>query len=171
MGRLRRLSRKPLRSPVGTKALNPAVYMGLGPCTINGVSYPVCSTKANTNQRRVFNTVNPAAAAFIGALDVNTDIGYQNYKGVKLAAQRRSASGLTRERQLHAGVCRGTPTATTFNQSSAGYLEPNDPSFDDGYCDQDYRHLATMTLGYETPEVGTARALRRSPRTGAPRAS
>ena len=30
-------------------ALNPGVYMGLGPCTLNGVTYPVCSTNANLN--------------------------------------------------------------------------------------------------------------------------
>jgi hypothetical protein len=137
------------------KALNPAVYMGLGPCTIQGVSYTVCSTTANTNQRRVLNTVNPAAAAFIGALDENTDIGYQNYKGVKFAAVRRAANGLTVNGNYTLGVCKGTPTATTFNQASGGYLKPNDPSFDEGYCDQDRRHIATTTLGYETPEVGT----------------
>jgi Carboxypeptidase regulatory-like domain len=141
------------------KALNPAIYMGLGPCTIQGVSYTVCSTTANTNQRRVLNTVNPAAAAFIGALDENTDIGYQNYKGVKLSAVRRAGSGLTVNGTYTLGVCRGTPTATTFNQASGGYLKPNDPSFDDGYCDQDYRHIASATLGYETPAVGT-RAVR-----------
>jgi hypothetical protein len=136
------------------KALNPAVYMGLGPCTILGVSYPVCSTTANSNQRRVFNTINPAAGAFIGALDENTDIGYQNYKGVKFSAVRRAGRGLSVNGTYTLGVCRGTPTALTFNQASAGYLKPNDPSFDEGYCDQDYRHIASATLGYETPEVG-----------------
>jgi hypothetical protein len=136
------------------KALNPAIYLGLGPCAIQGVSYTVCSTTANTNQRRALNAVNPAAAAFIGALDENTDIGYQNYTGVKVSATRRAGSGLTVNGNYTLGVCRGTPTATTFNQASAGYLKPNDPSFDDGYCDQDHRHIATTTLGYETPEVG-----------------
>ncbi|HXD20005.1 MAG TPA: carboxypeptidase regulatory-like domain-containing protein [Vicinamibacterales bacterium] len=136
------------------KALNPAVYMGLGPCTILGVAYPVCSTTANSNQRRVFNTINPAAGAFIGALDENTDIGYQNYKGMKLSAVRRAGRGLSVNGTYTLGVCRGTPTATTFNQASGGYLKPNDPSFDEGYCDQDYRHIASATLGYETPEVG-----------------
>src|SRR5688572_14802634 len=44
-------------------ALNPGVYMGLGPCVINGVSYPVCSTNANLNQRRALNQINPREAA------------------------------------------------------------------------------------------------------------
>jgi hypothetical protein len=36
----------------GRSGLNPGVFMGLGPCTINGVAYTVCSTNANLNQRR-----------------------------------------------------------------------------------------------------------------------
>jgi hypothetical protein len=136
------------------RALNPGVYMGLGACTLNGVAYPVCSTTANLNQRRALNRINPKDAAFIGALDENTDVGYQNYKGVKFAAVRRAGNGLSLNGNYTLSVCRGTPTALTFNQSSAGYLKPDDPSFDAGYCDQDRRHLSTVTVGYETPEVG-----------------
>ena len=33
--------------------INPAVFLGLGACTINGVNYSTCSTTANTNARRV----------------------------------------------------------------------------------------------------------------------
>ena len=40
-------------------ALNPGVFMGLGPCVINGVTYPVCSTNANLNQRRALYQQNP----------------------------------------------------------------------------------------------------------------
>ncbi len=137
-------------------ALNPGIYMGPGPCTIRGVSYPVCSTNANLNQRRLLNEVNPRDAAFIGALDLNTDVGYQNYSGLKLSAQRRSAGGLSLNGNYTWSVCKGTPTAETFNQQSAGYLKPDDPSFDAGYCNQDRTHLATLTMGYETPEVGPA---------------
>jgi len=137
-------------------ALNPGVYMGLVPCTINGVSYTVCSTNANLNQRRALNQINPRDAAFIGALDENTDIGYQNYRGVKVAALHRAANGLSLNGNYTLSRCKGTPTANTFNQQSAGYQKPNDPSFDAGYCDQDRRHLATLTAGYETPELSNA---------------
>ncbi len=83
-------------------ALNPGVYMGLGPCVINGVSYPVCSTNANLNQRRVLYQQNPREAAFIGALDLNTDIGYQNYSGLKLSATATIRRRCEPQRQLHA---------------------------------------------------------------------
>jgi hypothetical protein len=136
-------------------ALNPGVYMGLGPCTINGVSYPVCSTNANLNQRRLLYQQNPKEAGLIGALDLNTDVGFQKYRGLKLSAQRRAAGGLSLNGNYTLSRCVGTPTAVTFNQQSAGYLKPDDPSFDAGYCDQDRKHLATLTLGYETPNVGS----------------
>src|SRR5678816_3624802 len=37
----------------GAVNVNPGVYLGQGPCTIAGVAYPVCTTTANLNQRRV----------------------------------------------------------------------------------------------------------------------
>ena len=135
-------------------ALNPGVYMGLGPCTINGVAVPVCSTNANLNRRRTLNQINARDAGLIGALDENTADGYQNYKGLKLSVLRRAASGLSLNGNYTLSQCKGTPTALTFNQQSAGYLKPDDPSFDAGYCDQDRTHLATLTLGYETPDLG-----------------
>jgi hypothetical protein len=136
------------------EALNPGVYMGLGPCTINGVNYPVCSTNANLNQRRTLFQNNPKEAAFLGSIDENTAVGYQDYKGIKLSAQRRSSDGISLNGNYTLSKCTGTPTANTFNQASAGYIKPDDPSYDDGYCNQDRRHLATLTMGYQTPTVG-----------------
>jgi hypothetical protein len=51
--------------------------------------------------------------AFIGPLDENTDIGYQNYKGIKFSAVRRAGSGLTVNGNYTLSVCKGTPTALT----------------------------------------------------------
>jgi hypothetical protein len=134
-------------------AINPGVFMGLGPCTINGVSYNVCSTNANLNQRRVLFQQNPKEAALIGALDLNTDVGYQKYRGLKLSAQRRAASGVSLNGSYTLSKCTGTATTNGFNQTSAGYTNPADPSFDAGPCDQDRTHLGTLTTGYETPEA------------------
>ena len=136
-------------------ALNPGIFMGLGPCTLHGVSYPVCSTNANLNQRRVLYQQNRAEAQFIGPLDLNTDIGWQNYHGVKLTAVRRAANGISLNANYTLSQCRGTPQNPRFNQTSGGYQKPDDPSFDEGYCDQDRRHLATTTIGYETPQIGS----------------
>jgi hypothetical protein len=140
-------------------ALNPGVFLGLGPCTLNTAegprSYPVCSTNGNLNQRRVLSLKDPVKSAGIGALDLNTDVGWQKYRGLKLAARRRSATGISLNANYTLSRCFGTPTTNDFNQTSAGYSDPNNPNFDAGYCDQDRRHLATLNMGYETPSVGS----------------
>jgi hypothetical protein len=134
-------------------AINPGIYMGLGPCTIQGVGYNVCSTNANLNQRRVLFQQNPAEARLIGALDLNDDIGWQTYRGLKLSVQRRSAGGLSLNGNYTLSRCVGTDTPNTFSQISSGYTNPDDPEYDKGYCDQDRRHLASLTLGAEAPEL------------------
>jgi hypothetical protein len=137
-------------------AINPGIFMGLGPCTIQGVRYNVCSTNANLNQRRVLFQENPAEGRLIGALDLNDDIGWQEYRGLKLSVQRRSVSGLSLNGNYTWSRCIGTDTPNTFSQISSGYTNPDDPEYDRGYCDQDRRHLATITLGAETPEFSGA---------------
>jgi hypothetical protein len=138
-------------------SLNPGIFMGLGPCTLrNGVTYPVCSTNANLNFRRVLYQQNPAEAAFIGGLDLHTDVGYQDYKGLKLSAQHRSATGVSLNGSYTLSKCFGTAQTSRFTQANGGYVDPSNPSYDEGYCDQDRRHLGTMTAGYETPEFGNA---------------
>ena len=142
-------------------AINPGIYMGLEPCTLNGVFYRVCSTNANLNVRRVLYQENPAEARLIGAMDLNADIGWQEYRGVKLSVQRREARGLSLTGNYTWSRCVGTDTPNTFSQISSGYTNPDDPEFDRGYCDQDRTHLASITLGAETPEFagGAMRAL------------
>ena len=137
-------------------AINPGIFMGLGPCTIQGVRYNVCSTNANLNQRRVLFQENPAEGRLIGALDLNDDIGWQEYRGLKLSVQCRSLSGLSLNGNYTWSRCVGTDTPNTFSQISSGYTNPDDPEYDRGYCDQDRTHVATITLGAETPEFSGA---------------
>ena len=87
---------------VGTEAihlwdaveLNPAVFMGLGSCTINtptgAVTYPVCSTTGNTNARRVLNLQNPVKAQYISNLTAFDDGATSNYNGLLLSTAWRA---------------------------------------------------------------------------------
>ena len=137
-------------------AFNPGVYMGLGPCTLrDGRTYAVCSTNANLNVRRALYQENPTEAALIGTLDLNDDIGWQEYRGLKLSVQRRSTGGLSLNANYTWSRCMGTKTPNTFSQIASGYTNPNDPEFDKGYCDQDKRHLASVTLSAESPSLGS----------------
>jgi len=74
----------------GIVTQNPGLYLGTGPCTINGVAYPVCTTNANLNQRRVLFQQNPREGGFVANLDELFSVGSQTYRGLKLSLQRRA---------------------------------------------------------------------------------
>jgi hypothetical protein len=137
-------------------AINPGVFLGLGPCVVNRVSYAVCSTNANLNQRRKLVLENAKEGGLIGAMDLHDDVGYQSYHGLRLTVTRRAARGLSVNGNYTVSRCTGTATPGSFPQISAGYTNPDDPDMDKGHCDQDRRHLANATMGYMTPELSNA---------------
>jgi hypothetical protein len=69
---------------------------GPRPCVLQGVSFPVCTTNANLDRRRVLTLAgeNPAAATLIGNLDLHTTRAARITKGLKLSSGggRRAAS-------------------------------------------------------------------------------
>jgi hypothetical protein len=135
-------------------AINPGVFLGLGPCTIAGVNYAVCSTNANLNQRRALSLENPAVGRFYGAMDLHNAVGWQNYQGVRFTVTRRSGPrGISLSGNYTVARCEGTATPGSFPQLSSGYTNPADPDMDKGHCDQDRTHLANATMGYLTPEL------------------
>jgi hypothetical protein len=136
-------------------AINPGVFLGTGPCTLLGVSYPSCSTNGNLNQRRVFsqNNENPAAALLIGNLDIHENLGAQSYRGMKLSFQRRAGTGLNLSGNYTLSRCYGDPAFQTggFPQIANGYTDPQHPEFDRGPCDQDRRHIGVVNAGFQVP--------------------
>ena len=142
----------------GQVQINPGVFLGTAACTLNGVRYASCSTPANLNQRRVFSLANenPEAARLIGNLDVHTDRGIQDYRGLRLSMRRRAATGVTANANYTVSRCFGSNTTGGFPQLASGYTNPDNPGFDDGYCDQDRTHVGNVTIGYQTPDVGAA---------------
>jgi hypothetical protein len=135
--------------------LNPAEFLGTGPCVLGGVSYPVCSTAANLNQRRrlTLSSQNPASAALIGNLDLHTSVGTQDYRGLRLSFRRRAASGLSLTGNYTISRCFGDNTTGGFPQLAQGPTNPDNPDADRGHCDQDRTHLSNFTVGYQTPEI------------------
>ncbi len=141
----------------GGVQVNPGVFLGLAPCTLNGVTYPTCTTAANLNQRRSLILENPATGQFYGALDVHSDVGSQSYRGLKLSFQRRAASGVSLNGNYTRSHCEGdTESGFSFAQFSAGYLNPDDPSFDRGNCSQNRTHIANLSVGAQTPQFTNA---------------
>ena len=144
----------------GLVQLNPGVFLGLGPCTINGVSYPACTTDANLNNRRVLYLENPREAQLIANIEHFDDLGTQRYRGLKLTLQRRSAVGLTLNANYTLSDCMGLDMATGGG-NAGGYTNPADPAYDRGHCEQDRTHLANVTMGAQSPQFsnGVLRAV------------
>jgi hypothetical protein len=133
----------------GQVALNPGEFLGTGACVLNGVSYPNCTVPANLDQRRILHD------PLIGVLDLHTDVGVQNYKGMKITMRRRESHGLTMNANYTLSKCVGNTATGTFPQLSTGYVKPNDPSYDYGHCTQDRTHIGIITVGYVTPQFSS----------------
>lgn len=145
---------------IGSKALNPAVFLGLGPCTINGVNYNPCSSTSNTNQRRVLSLKDPTQGSRIGALSLSDDGGTGSYNGLLLSVQRRATNGVSLTGNYTWSHCISDPVNTLPNSGSGGltYTDPNNRSFDRGNCNTsgtDVRHILNATAIADAPEFST----------------
>src|SRR5436190_5658578 len=137
----------------GQDALNPGIYMGLGPCTLRGVNYPVCSTVANTDARLVFSQVSAEAAQKLSYVSQYRDIGTQSYRGLKLSFQRRAANGLSLRGTYTVSHCvTDTPVTGNFVQFNATWLKPGDPSYERGNCPYNQREIANFTASAQAPQ-------------------
>ena len=76
--------------------INQALFLGTGACKLpNGVSYPVCSTTANTNFRRVLYLQDPAQGQYYGGVSTTDDGGTESYNALYLQLQKRLSKGVT----------------------------------------------------------------------------
>jgi hypothetical protein len=83
--------------------INPAVFLGLGPCTLNVVTasgvvptnYPTCSTTGNQNQRRVTYLQNPQAGQYYAGIGSYDPGGTGSYNGLYLSANKRLSHNVT----------------------------------------------------------------------------
>ena len=80
---------------IAAQELNPAQFLGLGACVINGVNYPTCSTTGNTNQRRVLFLKNPDQGRYYARITQLDDGGTASYNGLFLSAQKRLSNRMS----------------------------------------------------------------------------
>jgi len=143
-------------------AINPGVFLGRDSCTLGGMFYAICSTAQNLPQRRELSLSgqNPGAAGLIGSLELHTNLGVQDYRGLKLSFQRRATAGVSLSGTYTVSRCYGDPALQTgsFAEFGSLYTNPDSPAFDRGLCDQDRTHLASFTVAAQTPRL-VARAL------------
>ena len=141
----------------GPVQINPGVYLGLGPCTLNGVFHPVCSTTANLESRRVFTLQNPVEGRLMSNVARYDDVGEQTYNGLKLSFRRRAADGVSLAGNYTVSKCMtDTQWTGSFIQFSAGYTDPTNPAYDRGNCSQNQRQIGNLSIGYLTPQAANA---------------
>jgi hypothetical protein len=133
--------------------MNPGVYMGLDPCTINGVRYTVCTATGNLNARRVLSLEDPVKSQGLSYVTRIADVGQQSYRGLKLSFRRRATSGLGLAGNYTLSHCEAdTYSSGGWLQFEEGYLKPDDPSFDRGNCLQNLRQVGNVSVSVQTPQ-------------------
>jgi hypothetical protein len=141
----------------GQVHINPGNFMGLGPCVIQGVSYPSCTVTGNVDRRRTLYLENPTEGQWLGPVVEYADVGEQSYRGLKLSFRRRSDQGVSLSGNYTLSHCESdTEVSGSFSQFANGYLNPNDPSFDRGNCTQNRRQIGNISVGALTPEFDNA---------------
>ena len=156
-------------SYVGTQAihlwdnieLNPGVFMGLGSCTINTatgpVTYPVCSTTGNVNQRRVLNLQNPQAALDISNLTAFDDGATTSYHGMILSTQWRATKNVNLNANYTWSHCIGDANVGgSIPNPGQNYVHAANRALDRGNCVSDRRNLFNLTAVLLTPRFENA---------------
>ncbi len=129
----------------GNGEMNPAVFLGLGSCTINGIAYSTCSTTSNTNQRRILYLANPALGAAYASLNTSDDGAVSRYNGLLISLQHRFGHGISFNANYTDSYC---VSDTEFGAALAtpGNSQPFNRHADWGPCVFDTRHNFNTSL-------------------------
>ena len=160
----------------GNPGVIPAGPRPTGPCTLRlptggTQTFANCST-APLDLRRELSQVNPAVGQYYGYLDWITDAGWQDYHGLLLSVQRRSAGGITTSANYTLSTCEGLISQGQAPLNVAtGYMKPismiNPPSEaeqqaifeeDKGRCSTWRKHIFNLSASVETPQFGNTAA-------------
>jgi hypothetical protein len=140
--------------------INPAVFLGLGACSLNGAPQTTCSTTGNTNQRRRLSLANPATGQYFGAIQKVDAGGTASYNGLLVSVQRR-AGPITLSGNYTWSHCITDPGG--LERASSGgteaYSDPDNRRFDRGNCTiaaTDRRQVFNFSAVAATPRFSNA---------------
>jgi hypothetical protein len=142
-----------------TKQSNPSVFLGLGPCTLHGVQYPVCSTTANADQRRVLMLEDSTKGRFYGYMPTIDTGGTASYNGLILALQRRASSGVTFNMNYTWSHCITDPSGETVaigTSSNTGWLDRHSERGNCFTASTDRRHVFNASGVASTPQFSNS---------------
>ncbi len=149
-------------------AANPAVYLGLGPCTLNVVTngvvvptpQPVCSTTANQNFRRVLYLQNPLQGQYLGAVTAQDSGGTGTYDGLLLSVNHRLSRGVTVLANYTWSHCISDLANSELGIAGPVYIDPNQRRVDRSNCaTSDQRQVFNLSTVAQMPRFAN-RALR-----------
>ncbi|HXP85491.1 MAG TPA: carboxypeptidase regulatory-like domain-containing protein [Bryobacteraceae bacterium] len=145
--------------------LNPAVFLGTGPCTIPGPngtvnSYPVCSTTANTNQRRRLYLQNPSQGQYYSIVAAADDGGTASYEALFLSVQKRLGHGTSLLANYTWSHCISDVWNVFTGNNGVSGVTPGNRRNDRSNCAlSDQRQVFNLSAVATSPEFG-ARTLR-----------
>ena len=157
---------------LNAEEMNPALNLGFGPCTLYDATigatrdYPVCTTAANRDQRRLLNLTDRNVA--LGYVTQYSDVGYQHYNGMLLTSRFNFNTLVDVNANYTLSKCEGlspigTGASTAVLNVGANYLHqpyqnngPTDKKLDEGPCPADRRHLFNLTAVLHSPDFGGA---------------
>ncbi len=130
--------------------INAAAYLGTGPCTINGISYPTCSTTANTQQRRRLSLQKASEGQYYAQLPQLDDGGTGTYNAMLLSVQHRLTRGLTLSSNYTWSHCISDLVTSEFRNNL--YQDPTNRAYDRSNCTgTDRRHLFNFSTVVSMP--------------------
>jgi Carboxypeptidase regulatory-like domain len=130
--------------------LNPAVYSPAVCGTVTGG----CSTKT-TNQRKVFNLMNPSQGQYFGNVDLINDGANANYNALLVSIQERLNHGVTFLANYTWSHCISDQDFGG-DVGGPGFMNPYNLRQDRGDCNFDIRHIFNASLVATSPVRGNA---------------
>ncbi|MGA8873353.1 MAG: TonB-dependent receptor, partial [Candidatus Acidiferrales bacterium] len=139
------------------KETNPGVYItptaGLS-CTVNTVTYSVCDTSRNTNQRRLLSQLNPAQGQYYGTYPQLDDSGTGSYNALLLSAEHRFSNHFSMLANYTYSHCISDLWTQAINAPE--YTNPANPRFDRGNCASvDIHHNFNLSAVLQSPHFSS----------------
>ena len=143
--------------------LNPAVFLGTGPCTLDTVNaagqvvaspQTTCSTVQNQNLRRVYYLQNPLQGQYFAGIPMVDDGGTANYEALFVSAQKRLSQGWSVLANYTWSHCISDQFDTQTGAQGASVASiPGDRSAYHGNCGtSDTRQLFNLSAVAESPK-------------------
>ncbi|HXP87631.1 MAG TPA: TonB-dependent receptor [Bryobacteraceae bacterium] len=148
--------------------LNPAVYLGLGACTLQTVNaagnvvstnYPTCSTTANQQFRRVLSLQNPLQGNYYAGVSYGDDGGTSTYNALYFSAQKRLSKGVSMLANYTWSHCLGDIQDQQTSSAGVAAIPGNRNIYKGNCAGIDTRHNFILNLVATAPKF-QSKALR-----------